>query len=150
MNLARVIALILAVALQTTIAHQTTIARQMLLSGGQLASYDQMKQLSKRWVVASSNDNEGERESTYLHIGCAFGSGLVGQTVCMPADVIKTKVLSGSYSGVGNCIMDTFANEGFLGFYRGYIPAVMRQCPVIVVQMPIIEFIRTFMGLGNI
>ena len=40
--------------------------------------------------------------------------------------------------------------EGLRGFYRGFVPAVARQCPVIVVQMPLIEQLRRFAGLDHI
>ena len=40
--------------------------------------------------------------------------------------------------------------EGLVGLYRGFVPAVCRQCPVILVQMPLIEQIRTLAGLGHI
>ena len=32
----------------------------------------------------------------------------------------------------------------------GFVPAVCRQCPVILVQMPLIEEIRRLAGLGHI
>ena len=66
-----------------------TVARQMLLSGGQLASYDQAKQTAR--------ETFGVSEGPPLHVTCAAFSGLVAQFVCMPADVIKTKILSGDH-----------------------------------------------------
>ena len=119
-----------------------TVARQMLLSGGQLASYDQAKQAARQ---------RGVRESTALHMACAALSGVFAQLACMPADVIKAKVLSGDHGrSVLECVRATAAQEGVAGFYRGFLPAVARQCPVILVQMPLIEAIRKAAGLGHI
>ena len=78
-------------------------------------------------------------------------SFIVSASACMPADVIKTKVLSGAQgASVWGCLLGTLRAEGLAGLYRGFVPAVARQCPVILVQMPIIEQIRSKCGLGNI
>ena len=120
-----------------------TVARQMLLSGGQLASYDQAKQTAR--------ETFGCKESPALHLTCAALSGVVAQFACMPADVIKVKILSGDHgTSVWQCISRTVAEEGMLGLYRGFWPAVCRQCPVILVQMPLIEQIRRLAGLDHI
>jgi solute carrier family 25 uncoupling protein 8/9 len=37
--------------------------------------------------------------------------------------------------------------SGPLGLYRGYWPAMARQGPVMVIQMPIVEQFRKAMGL---
>jgi len=120
-----------------------TVARQMLLSGGQLASYDQAKQTAREAF--------GLRESPPLHVACAAFSGFVAQLVCMPADVIKVKILSGDHgTSVWGCVRATLHAEGAAGLFRGFWPAVLRQCPVILVQMPLIEFIRSVAGMGHI
>ena len=120
-----------------------TVARQTLLSGGQLASYDQAKQTAR--------ERFGVAESPALHAACAALSGAVAQLCCMPADVIKTKILSGEHGpSLWSCVRSTAATEGLRGFYRGFVPAVARQCPVIVVQMPLIEQLRRFAGLDHI
>lgn len=120
-----------------------TAVRATLLSGAQLATYDQLKEELKAsgWVAG---------ESSALHVGCGFMSGLVGQTVCQPADTIKSRVLAGGYTSVAACLRDTIAREGLRGLYRGYWPAVARQCPVVLVQMPLIERIRAAAGLEHI
>ena len=119
-----------------------TVSRQVLLSGGQLATYDQAKHVAR---------TRGFEEGAAMHVVCAGLSGCVAQLACMPADVIKTKVLSGEHgASVWGCLVATLRREGIAGLYRGFLPAVTRQCPVILVQMPLIEQIRTRMGLGTI
>ena len=69
----------------------------------------------------------------------------------MPADVIKTKVLSGEHGpSVMRCLRATLTQEGVRGLWRGFVPAATRQCPVILVQMPLIEQIRRLAGLEHI
>jgi|EP00908_Phaeocystis_cordata_P021708 solute carrier family 25 uncoupling protein 8/9 len=116
--------------------------RQVCLSGGQLASYDTAKQAAK---------GAGVEEGPALHVVCAGLSGAFGQLCCMPADVIKVKVLSGDHgTSVLACLKATLRAEGVAGLFRGFVPAVCRQCPVILVQMPLIEEIRRLAGLGHI
>ena len=119
-----------------------TAVRATLLSGSQLATYDELKAGLKSRGLAT--------EGSALHAFCGVCSGLVAQTVCQPADTIKSRVLSGGYTSVGLCVRDTVAKEGVMGLYRGYLPAVARQAPVVLVQMPLIEAIRTAAGLSNI
>ena len=61
-----------------------------------------------------------------------------------PRRPVSRQTASGKASG------SLAASEGALGFYRGFLPAVARQCPVILVQMPLIEAIRRAAGLGHI
>ena len=58
-------------------------------------------------------------------------------------------MLAGTHTSTWLCFRETVAKEGLLALWRGYLPAVCRQCPVVLVQMPLIEAIRTAAGLGN-
>ena len=118
-----------------------TAVRATLLSGAQLATYDELKSRLKSAGVAT----EGPR----LHVFCGAVSGLVAQTVCQPADTIKSRVLSGGFPSAGACLKHTLTTEGVAGLFRGYLPAICRQTPVVLVQMPLIEQIRVAVGLSN-
>ena len=118
-----------------------TALRAILLSGAQLATYDELKSSLKSSGMAT--------EGPLLHAVCGVVSGVVAQTVCQPADTIKSRVLSGGHTSVWECARHTIATEGMRGLYRGYLPAVARQAPVVLVQMPLIERIRVAMGLSN-
>lgn len=120
-----------------------TVARQALLSGGQLASYDTSKRLARERLQL-------REETPALHVACAAFSGLVAQTCCMPADVLKVRVLSGEYASVAEAAAAVLRKEGLAGFYRGFVPAVVRQVPVITIQLPLIEALRRWAGLGQI
>lgn len=94
----------------------------------------------------------------------------MAQTVTQPADTLKTLVMAdggggggGSASGAkgvggggggGNggggtmaVLGRLLARSGPLGLYRGYWPAMARQGPVMVIQMPIVEQFRKLLGL---
>lgn len=121
----------------------TSMARAALLSGSQLATYDRGKTLMKT--------HGGWTEGYQLHLCCAALSGLAAQTACMPADTIKTRYMAsargGLYGSPLSCLRQTIASEGPAGLYRGYLPALARQAPVMVIQMPIVEQIRRLVGL---
>ena len=59
------------------------VARAALLSGSQLATYDSVKKHLKA--------NGGFEEGPGLHFHASFTSGIVAQTVTMPADTLKVR-----------------------------------------------------------
>ena len=82
-------------------------------------------------------------------------SGVVAQTVTQPVDTLKTLVMAngGNGGGKGNgggtlaTLGALLARSGPIGLYRGYWPAMARQGPVMVIQMPIVEQFRKALGL---
>ena len=138
------------------------VARASLLSGSQLGTYD----AAKRYLLLHSEreeDDEIEKTTTApspflfkedgppLHFTCAFISGVVAQTVTQPVDTLKTLAMS-SNSGGGNknslsLAASVIRERGFFALYNGFWPAAMRQGPVMVLQMPIVEQLRRLCGL---
>ena len=123
------------------------VARAALLSGSQLATYD----TTKRWMKDLGVMSEGPA----LHFTASFVSGVVAQTVTQPVDTLKTLVMAngGNGGGKGNgggtlaTLGALLARSGPIGLYRGYWPAMARQGPVMVIQMPIVEQFRKALGL---
>jgi len=68
----------------------------------------------------------------------------------MPADTLKTRVLNSQRpdATLVKIAVETVQKEGVRALFRGYIPAITRQGPVIVVQMPIVEHIGLMLGVG--
>ena len=118
-----------------------SVARASLLSGAQLATYDTAKREVKRRFGAS--------EGPGLHVACALLSGTVSQLVAQPVDTIKTYVMKSESAEGSLARFARFAREeGVLALYRGLLPALARQGPVMVVQLPLTEQIRGLLGLG--
>uniref|UniRef100_A0A7S0J389 Mitochondrial carrier protein n=1 Tax=Calcidiscus leptoporus TaxID=127549 RepID=A0A7S0J389_9EUKA len=118
------------------------VLRAALLSSSQLASYDCAKSSAKRLEIAA--------EGPAMHTMCSFTSGLIAQTIVQPVDTVRTVMLAG-YTGGGGliaCAASILREAGPLGLYRGYLPAILRQGPVIAMQMPLIEELRRLFGLG--
>jgi hypothetical protein len=124
---------------------EATAARAALLSAGQLASYDHSKTLLIRggWL----------EEGNVLHVVAAVISGLVATTVCNPADVLKSRLMverSGGSSKVSSIVQQIWRSEGWIGFMRGWGPAYARAGPAFFIQMPIVEGLRIYFGVGSL
>ena len=119
-----------------------TVLRGGLLSASQLATYDTSKATIGRL---------GFSEGPTLHMASSCISGLVAQTVIQPADTLRTLMMGGggaSRGGILTCAVTLVSDGGLGALYRGYLPALARQGPVIMVQMPLIEEIRRLLGVG--
>mmetsp|Transcript_33570 Transcript_33570/g.107932 ORF Transcript_33570/g.107932 Transcript_33570/m.107932 type:complete len:197 (+) Transcript_33570:304-894(+) len=103
-----------------------TVARAALLSSGNLASYDHSKVALRR---------RGWEDDTPLHVACAIIAGLVATTVCNPADVIKSAIMSAERDGVAGLTV--------LGAARNVLRTFF-------IQMPIIESLRRSFGVDTI
>eukprot|EP00429_Kryptoperidinium_foliaceum_P010418 CAMPEP_0176002048 /NCGR_PEP_ID=MMETSP0120_2-20121206/444_1 /TAXON_ID=160619 /ORGANISM="Kryptoperidinium foliaceum, Strain CCMP 1326" /LENGTH=289 /DNA_ID=CAMNT_0017334621 /DNA_START=149 /DNA_END=1018 /DNA_ORIENTATION=- len=112
-----------------------TVARASLLNGAQLASYDTLKHLVPM------------EEGPKLHTLCALMSGIIAQTVVMPIDTIKSKMMVGSCRRV---VWKTLLERGPLWLYKGYLPACAGQGLIMVLQMPLIEEFRRMLGVKAI
>lgn len=95
--------------------------RNSVINAAELASYDQYKQ----WSLNSGFF----RDNIPCHIWCASLAGLTACVVGSPVDVLKTRVMNaepGRYASPFHALGDTFKNEGFSAFYKGFGPNVAR------------------------
>lgn len=124
---------------------EATSARAALLSAGQLASYDHTKSTLIKY---------GWQENQRLHIFAAIVSGIVSSVVCNPADVVKSRLMllrgRGGQTSLYSVIRYIFHVEGIRGFYSGWPAAYSRHGPSFFIQMPIVEAVRTFLGVGSL
>lgn len=99
---------------------QPNVFRNICVNVGEMASYDQFKQL----FLAHTNIPD----AMPLHFICGFLAGFVATCIGSPADVVKTRLMSSpdSYTGVVNCFSRMIAEEGLGSFYKGFVPNFMR------------------------
>jgi len=93
----------------------------MAVNLGELATYD----LAKSNIMFFS----GLPDDIRVHTLSSISSGLAASLCSTPFDVIKTRIMAGSYKNSWNCAKVTFQNEGFLAFYKGFIPCWARLGP---------------------
>eukprot|EP00835_Amoeboradix_gromovi_P001772 NODE_88_length_21932_cov_0.317867.p10 type:complete len:283 gc:universal NODE_88_length_21932_cov_0.317867:18626-17778(-) len=117
-----------------------TTIRAMILTASQLPSYDQAKQYLK-----SRNWSEGIK----THLACSLLASFVVATTTSPVDVIKSRWMNqnNQYKSVFHCAQSIFQQEGFLGFYKGYVFNWLRIGPHTVITFLVYESLRRHFGV---
>nr|DBA27555.1 TPA: hypothetical protein GDO54_008030 [Pyxicephalus adspersus] len=115
-------------------------SRGALVTVGQLACYDQAKQLVLNTGVMSDN--------IFTHFLASSIAGGCATFLCQPLDVLKTRLMNskGEYRGVAHCAMET-AKLGPLAFYKGLVPAGIRLVPHTVLTFVFLEQLRKHFGI---
>ncbi|XP_072319237.1 mitochondrial dicarboxylate carrier [Eucyclogobius newberryi] len=115
-------------------------SRGAMVTVGQLACYDQAKQL----VLGSGlmGDN------ILTHFLSSFIAGGCATFLCQPLDVMKTRLMNskGEYTGVRHCLRET-AQLGPLAFYKGLVPAGIRLIPHTVLTFIFLEQLKNHFGI---
>lgn len=120
-------------------------ARAATLSGSQLATYDTIKGPLRS--VRLLTDAQGN-ETPLLHSAASLASGFVAQTVTMPFDTMKTLLMADRTGAPASTVLNrAVASGGVRVLFAGYLPALARQGPVMLVQMPLVEQLRRLVGL---
>ncbi|NXN21166.1 DIC protein, partial [Nycticryphes semicollaris] len=115
-------------------------SRGALVTVGQLACYDQAKQLVLTTGLLSDN--------IFTHFLASFIAGGCATFLCQPLDVLKTRLMNsqGEYRGVAHCAMET-AKLGPLAFYKGFVPAAVRLIPHTILTFVFLEQLRKHFGI---
>ena len=83
--------------------------------------------------------------SVYIHSTAAFTSAFMGTIVGNPIDVIKSKIQgSSSKKRIGDVFRKVYTQDGISGFYRGFIPSLLRSGPHSVLSFMMIDQISLF------
>lgn len=100
------------------------VFRAILMNASQLASYDFFKaELLKSGYF---------QDNIYLHTTASFAAGTVATTVCSPADVLKSRIMSASGAegkSTMQMIRQSMQREGPMFMFRGWLPAWTRLQP---------------------
>lgn len=121
------------------------MARSILVSIGQLAMYDQFKY----WLVSKAS-MAGDKIQTHV-ISSTFAS-ITCTILTQPLDVLKTRIMNQSETCTGQMIkkqvIDLYRNSGVRGFYKGFVPALIRVGPHTVLVFVIYEQLRIQFGMN--
>lgn len=114
-----------------------TATRGLLMTIGQVAVYDQTKQM-----LLSTGKFE---DNVIAHLTSSVIAGTVATMMTQPFDVMKTRMMNakpGVYNSIMDCVRDT-ANDGLIrGFYKGFIPAWIRLSPQTILTWVFLEQLR--------
>lgn len=95
------------------------IARNAIVNAAELASYDQVKETILK--IPGFTDN------IFTHILAGLGAGLFAVCIGSPIDVVKSRMMGDSaYKNTVDCFIKTLKYEGFLAFYKGFLPNFSR------------------------
>lgn len=114
--------------------------RGALMTIGQIAFYDQVKQM----MVASGYF----KDTVPTHLTSSVIAATIATVLTQPADVMKTRLMNakpGQYSGIGSVFMEV-AKNGPLGFFKGFTPAFVRLAPHTILLFVFFEQIRMAFG----
>ncbi|MED6204582.1 Mitochondrial uncoupling protein 2 [Stylosanthes scabra] len=91
------------------------VARNAIINAAELASYDQVKMTILKIP--------GFTDSAFTHLLAGLGAGLFAVFIGSPVDVVKSRMMGDStYKSTFDCFLKTSFNEGFLAFYKGFLP----------------------------
>ncbi|XP_031417667.1 mitochondrial dicarboxylate carrier-like [Clupea harengus] len=115
-------------------------SRGALVTVGQLACYDQAKQLVLGTGLLGDN--------VLTHFLSSFIAGGCATVLCQPLDVMKTRLMNskGEYTSVTHCLKET-AKLGPQGFYKGLVPAGIRLIPHTVLTFLFLEQLKNRFGI---
>jgi solute carrier family 25 S-adenosylmethionine transporter 26 len=83
--------------------------------------------------------NVNNKYDTLVHMtGAIFGEASA-VFVRNPFELIKQNMQIGKYSTIKEALVEIFKQNGFKGFYRGYLITVLREIPFGILQYPLYE-----------
>mmetsp|Transcript_27271 Transcript_27271/g.57395 ORF Transcript_27271/g.57395 Transcript_27271/m.57395 type:complete len:313 (-) Transcript_27271:273-1211(-) len=132
------------------------ILRGMAMNVGMLACYDQAKEV----VAKILNDPMEKGPALSTQIGASCVAGFTAALFSIPFDLIKSRLMAMKkdpvtgklpYSGVTDCAIKIFKNEGVKGFFSGFSAYYGRCAPHAMIILLSIESItqgyRSALGL---
>ena len=118
-----------------------SMLRGSAITVGQMACYD----LAKRRLKEA-----GLREGAQLHAASALVAGAAAAGCAAPFDIIKSRAMAQSEGAASmRAVVRGLAQEGALprALFRGVLPAYLRQGPHVLICLPIMEQLRSALGL---
>lgn len=78
-----------------------------------------------------------EEPGVFILLACGSVSGSIGATSVYPLNLVRTRLqASGStghpqkYTGIMDVVHQTYAKDGWRGFYRGLLPTLAKVCSI--------------------
>ncbi|KAH7883922.1 mitochondrial carrier [Phlebopus sp. FC_14] len=119
----------------------TNTTRAVLMNTSQVGSYDFFKLtlLRTRIPLVDYQFQDG----FFLHVVASLAAGTCGTTVCSPADVIRTRIMSSSGKDSPVQVMvKSLRQEGPVFLFKGWTPAFMRLGPNTVLMFVFFEQLK--------
>ncbi|VDC01942.1 unnamed protein product [Peniophora sp. CBMAI 1063] len=119
----------------------TNTFRAILMNASQVASYDYFK--SKLLGNRLPGSDYRFKDGLLLHSVSSLSAGLVATTVCAPADVLKSRLMSQNAKAHPITILkESLATEGPRFLFKGWTPAFIRLGPNTVLLFVFLEQLK--------
>ncbi|KAJ7102422.1 mitochondrial carrier [Mycena belliarum] len=106
----------------------TNTARAVLMNASQVGSYDYFKAMLLRH--SGTVLNYQLNDNLLLHVSASLLAGTFATTVCSPADVMRTRIMSStSDASFIHVLTSSVREEGVRVLFKGWTPAFMRLGP---------------------
>ncbi|KAG0561549.1 hypothetical protein KC19_9G072400 [Ceratodon purpureus] len=98
-------------------------------AGIDLATYETLKIKSRQFLPPDTEPGP------MLHLCCGTFSGALGATCVYPLQLIRTRLQAQSlkspdrYTGMADAFRRTYRHEGMRGFYKGWLPNMLKVVP---------------------
>ncbi|KAJ1663675.1 S-adenosylmethionine transporter [Coemansia sp. RSA 1813] len=79
---------------------------------------------------------------SFAYMAAASAGEVTACLVRVPTEVLKQRLQANHHRSLGAAIRGTYAAEGLLGFYRGYLTQVVREIPFTCIQFPVYEYLK--------
>jgi len=119
---------------------QMATLRAVLITNGQIAAYDQIKELLLKTGIFE--------DDIYLHFTTSLAAGAIATGITQPVDVLKTRMMNakkGEYKNALHCFTETL-KQGPTAFFKGFVPAFVRLGPQTVLIWLFKEQLRIRFG----
>ncbi|KAJ2632320.1 S-adenosylmethionine transporter, partial [Coemansia sp. RSA 1287] len=92
--------------------------------------------------IKSSLSSLPAQQQPFVHMFAASAGEVAACLVRVPTEVIKQRLQTRHHNTLKGAVQGTYAAEGLLGFYRGYLTQVVREIPFTCIQFPIYEYLK--------
>lgn len=115
------------------------LVRGVLMTASQVVTYD----IGKNLLVDHLHMDPAKKST---HFSASLLAGLVATTVCLPADVVKTRIMNAKGSGLGamTILRSAVHAEGVGFMFRGWLPSFIRLGPHTIVTFLALEQLRKY------
>ncbi|XVE63794.1 hypothetical protein DITRI_Ditri07aG0048800 [Diplodiscus trichospermus] len=116
-------------------------------AGIDLAVYESLKDFSRTYILQESEPGP------LVQLGCGTISGALGATCVYPLQVIRTRMQAQRtksdvpYEGMSDVFWRTFRNEGYIGFYKGLFPNLLKVVPAASITYLVYEAMKKSLDL---
>ncbi|KAJ1821364.1 S-adenosylmethionine transporter [Coemansia sp. RSA 2671] len=98
--------------------------------------------LTYEQVKAGCEKRVSPKYQPFVHMFAASAGEIAACLVRVPTEVTKQRLQAKHHPSLSTAIRGTYAAEGLLGFYRGYLTQVVREIPFTCIQFPIYEYLK--------